>query len=234
MWSTLIQHTLSSGCSFIQPCFHHSPIYITTNQSIALIIKVNIYPPSAAYIRQWIGPALVQIMAPRHYLKQCWMIVNWTLGNNLQWNLNQNTIFFIHENTFENVVREMVAIFPGRWVKSIINDGKNYMKLYFKPCFLYLTCTLHKVITHCCLVTLCRHIADVVTIVSNNALSSVWRHVVTSTSAECLLLGPWNNVQWNYYPDIVISYKKMYFYIFSAKQRPLCSSLNVSTPQTGY
>ena len=26
-------------------------------------------------------------MAPSHYLNQCWNIVNWTLGNKLQWNL---------------------------------------------------------------------------------------------------------------------------------------------------
>ena len=27
---------------------------------------------------------------PSHYLNQCWFIVNWTLGNKLQWNSNQN------------------------------------------------------------------------------------------------------------------------------------------------
>ena len=30
--------------------------------------------------------------------------------NNLQWNSNQNTKVFIHENAFENVVYEMAAI----------------------------------------------------------------------------------------------------------------------------
>ena len=29
--------------------------------------------------------------APSHYLNQYWNIVNWTLGNKLQWNLNQNS-----------------------------------------------------------------------------------------------------------------------------------------------
>ena len=37
-------------------------------------------------------------------------IVNWTLGNKLQWNLNQNSCVFIHENAFENVVWKMAAI----------------------------------------------------------------------------------------------------------------------------
>ena len=41
---------------------------------------------------------------PSHYLNQCWSIVNWILGNNLQLNLNRNLYIFIQENAFENVV----------------------------------------------------------------------------------------------------------------------------------
>ena len=37
-------------------------------------------------------------------------IVNWTLGNKLQRNLNQNMKLFIEENTFENVVCKILAI----------------------------------------------------------------------------------------------------------------------------
>ena len=53
-------------------------------------------PPDATYMCQWIGLALVQIMAcrlyaaPSHYLNQFWFIINWTLKNKLQWNFNQN------------------------------------------------------------------------------------------------------------------------------------------------
>ena len=60
------------------------------------------------------------LSAPSHYLNQCWHIVNWSLGNKLQWNSNQNSNIFIHENTFENVIWALVAIlsqFRGRWVK---------------------------------------------------------------------------------------------------------------------
>ena len=32
--------------------------------------------------------------APSHYLNQCWNIVNWTLRNKLQWNLNGETHIF--------------------------------------------------------------------------------------------------------------------------------------------
>ena len=43
-------------------------------------------------------------------LNQCWNIVNWTLGNKLQWNFNRNSNIFIEENAFENVVCEMLSI----------------------------------------------------------------------------------------------------------------------------
>ena len=48
--------------------------------------------------------------APSHYLNQCWNIVNWTLGNKIQRNLNRNWYIFFHENAFENIVRKSVAI----------------------------------------------------------------------------------------------------------------------------
>ena len=76
-------------------------------------------------MHQWIGSALVQIMAvaysaPSHYLNQCWFIVNWNLRNKLQWNFNENTKIFIHKNASESNFCEMAAILSrGRWVKSV-------------------------------------------------------------------------------------------------------------------
>ena len=47
-----------------------------------------------------------------------WNIVNWTLRNKVQWNLNRNSCIFIQENVYENIVCEMAAILSrGRWVK---------------------------------------------------------------------------------------------------------------------
>ena len=48
-------------------------------------------------------------LLPSHYLNQCWNIVDWTLGNKLKWNLNQNSNIFIQANAFENVIWKMVA-----------------------------------------------------------------------------------------------------------------------------
>ena len=54
-----------------------------------------------------------------HYLKQYWIIVNWALGNKLQWNFNRNSKFFVQENSLEHVVCEMASILSRpQWVKT--------------------------------------------------------------------------------------------------------------------
>ena len=67
----------------------------------------------------WLRKWHVAYTVPSHYLNQCWVIVNWTLRNKLQWNFNQNTKLFIHKNAFQNIVCQMAAILSkGRWVKT--------------------------------------------------------------------------------------------------------------------
>ena len=68
-----------------------------------------------AYMRQWFGSALVQIMAYRLFCdnplsKPMLSYCHWTLTNKRQWSLNHNTKRFIHENAHENIVCEMAAI----------------------------------------------------------------------------------------------------------------------------
>ena len=60
--------------------------------------------------QHWFRKWLVTYSVPNHYLNQCWIIINSTLRNTLQWNFNQNTHFLIHKNSSENVVCEMAAI----------------------------------------------------------------------------------------------------------------------------
>ena len=47
--------------------------------------------------QHWFRWRLVAYSVASHYLIQCWVIVNWTLRNKLQWNFNQNAKLFIHE-----------------------------------------------------------------------------------------------------------------------------------------
>ena len=79
-------------------------------------------PPSAAYMRQWIELALVQIMdcclfgaKPLSKPMLCY-IVNLMLRIKLEWNFNQNPKIFIHGNASENIVYEKAAILSGGWV----------------------------------------------------------------------------------------------------------------------
>ena len=48
-------------------------------------------------------------LAPSH-LNQCWLIVNCSLRNNVQWHINRNALVFFQENAFENIVWKMAAI----------------------------------------------------------------------------------------------------------------------------
>ena len=76
--------------------------------------------------RQWLGAC----SAPSHYLNQCWNIVNWTLRNKLQWNLNRNSIIFIQENAFENVVWKMAAILTRPQCVKRTNNGLTWSILW--------------------------------------------------------------------------------------------------------
>ena len=69
---------------------------------------MHIYVTSLEH--HWFWWWLLAWPVPSHYLNQCWNIVNWTLGNNLQWNLNQNLFIFIQKNAFEYVIWKTAAI----------------------------------------------------------------------------------------------------------------------------
>ena len=91
---------------------------------------INSLRPSDAYMRQetnhhWFRKWLVAWPAPSHYLNQCWIIVNSTLRNKLQWNFNRNQYIFIEGNALENVVCKMASISSRRqWVNySVVGTG---------------------------------------------------------------------------------------------------------------
>ena len=55
------------------------------------------------WIRWWLGAC----GAPSHYLNIWWQL---DPRDKIQWNLNQSTIIFIHQNAFENMVCKMAVI----------------------------------------------------------------------------------------------------------------------------
>ena len=79
------------------------PIYpnIYTNIGnfvLSIFLMKIITPPSAHYKITLLSTNCSQLRFHLYFLltyqNQCWNIVNWTLGNKLQWNLNWNTYIF--------------------------------------------------------------------------------------------------------------------------------------------
>ena len=88
---------------------------------VCTTINVNSSPHSAAYMRRWIGSALLHVMVCRLFgtkpLSEQTFRYSQELSpgplvdrNKLQWNLNQNRKLFIHGHASEYIVWEMAAI----------------------------------------------------------------------------------------------------------------------------
>ena len=93
---------------------------------------------------------LVVCVVPSHYLSQWWIIINCTLRNKFQWNFDQNTMIFIQENAFENILYKMAAILSRpqcvnqtipimathlSWAKWLKHLTENCNVVYYLPVF---------------------------------------------------------------------------------------------------
>ena len=187
-------------------------------------------------MRRWTGSALVQVMAWR----QCCLIVNWTLGNTIQLNLNRNKKR-IHQITFESVVCEIATIlFRGRWVKkwlpvqkkpqnfdhvrNVSANGRSYVMYFLSLAWALLT---WQYLTHWGRVT---HISvgNLTIIGADNGLAPGRPQAIIQTNAGIFLIGPLGTN----FSEILIgiqtfSIKKMHLKMSSAKWRPFCPGLNV-------
>ena len=100
-------------CKNNKPCFHYFALNYNICDAQEMVLPhwgwvTHIYVGKLT--NHWLRWWLVAWPAPSHYLNQCWNIVNWSLRNKLQWNSNRCSNIFIEENTFENVVCEMLSI----------------------------------------------------------------------------------------------------------------------------
>ena len=65
-----------------------------------------------------------------NYFHQCWNVMNWTLGDKLKWNLNQNVYIFIQDNAIQNVVWKMAAILARPQRVKISHDCISWLLPY--------------------------------------------------------------------------------------------------------
>ena len=83
---------------------------------LTLVLHICVCELGQHWFRWW----LVAYSAQSHYLKQCCVIVNWTLRNKLLWNFIKIQNFSNTKIAFENIVCETVAILSrGRWVNIL-------------------------------------------------------------------------------------------------------------------
>ena len=94
-------------------------MFMSTRFSSGLwVSRVDLLPPSAAYMRQCTWSSLVQVMACRLFgakplPEPILLIVNRTLGNKFQWNLNLNSIISIQNMHSIMSSVKMAAILSG-------------------------------------------------------------------------------------------------------------------------
>ena len=119
---------------------------------------------------------------PSHYLNEWWFIINWTLENKFQWNLNKNTTIFILENEFENVVCKMMAFFASLGVLTycLSHRGGDYRSTREATCdclaYLIASSLVNCKLDCCTLPTLVLSIGDMIMWPSfgNIACNVVW------------------------------------------------------------
>ena len=93
----------------------------------------------------WFRYWFIAFSASSHYRNQCLYIVNWTLDNELQWNINGNSSTFIQENTFENVFGEMAAILSWpQYVKA--SHFMGHSTVFPKACRCYQKRTIIRIV----------------------------------------------------------------------------------------
>ena len=111
-WASHESNLLTSALS---NHYEHCNIIANNTRSMLMPCIINSSPPSAAYMHQWIGSALLQKMACRLFGAKPLskpMLDYCRLGPKEQTSVKfiQNIKLFIHENASENIVCEMAAV----------------------------------------------------------------------------------------------------------------------------
>ena len=159
-------------------------------------------PPSVAYTREWIGSALVRMMAcrlfaPGLYLGQCWVIVHW--------NRFQFVSCFNHLPLVPHIcVSESVQHCFGRWLVAYSAPGLcpgqcwvtvNWDRLQFVFCFYHLL-----LVSHIC-------------VSESGQQWFEWWLVAYSGPGHCSgqswVIVNWNMLQWNFNLNAYLTSAKM-------------------------
>ena len=142
-------------------------------------------------MRQGVGSALFQIMACRLFgpkpLSQPMLdLCQLDRGNKLQWNLNENSKLFIHENAFENSICEMAAILSrGRWVNQHQSHTKQHV---YMP--------LQLLGVNILLYSISQHTGIILTWLDQNTpLKLIWKKTTQKTKHLSMHVSAWDQIR---------------------------------------
>ena len=142
------------------------------------------------------------ILSRPQCVNQFWLIINWTLGNKLDWNSNQNVIILFNKTYLKNIVFKLATILS--WPECVDFSLTHWGR-----------------VTHIC-------VAYLTIIASDNGLSPSRRQAIIWTNARILLIRPLGTNFSEIWIEIhTFSFKKMHLKMSSAKRRPFCLGLNV-------
>ena len=143
------------------------------------------------------------LMAPSHYLNQCWLFIIETRGHLVHGNFAETVLHITRNKMFENHIwYQKILYFPG--TKELTHSGR---------------------VTHIC-------VSRLTITGSDNDLSPGQSQAIIWTNAGILLIGPVTNFSENLIEILTSSFTKMRLNVSSAKMaailpRPQCVKLKV-------
>ena len=96
--------------TFIKERWFENIIWEVVTICLCLDVFMKVEFCVSKFRHHWFICCLVAHPVKPHHQNQCWLIVNWTIGNEYHWNLNQNRMTFVQENNFEYIVWEPAVI----------------------------------------------------------------------------------------------------------------------------
>ena len=116
----------------------------STVTHLPLALHVSVGESNQHWFKWW----LVAYSSPTHYLEQCWVLVNWTIRNELPGVLIKMQYASFTKMHLKNIVWEMVVILPrDRWVKISCHD---WIVMPLKKRFRHVLYLIQLIIFDCC------------------------------------------------------------------------------------
>ena len=125
--------TKPSICHFLIDCIQNSWFHLYVHM---IWYFFNSLWPSDAMWRHKSGSTLAQVMAPSHYLNQCWLIILGVPWHSLESNFTGRPHELIHSLCLEITLLNYTTSPRGQWVKCVSGGEKMQCQALLTLCML--------------------------------------------------------------------------------------------------